>query len=732
MPNYRSLLLVQGEGANAESVRAALVKTTDAWTRVIWVKTCAEALECLAGDVASEATIVAIVVDLCLPDCQGLVAFERIFAAAPQIPILVLCAAEREEAAKQAVHEGAQDYLLKERLDDYLLPKALANMIDRAAISEALFAEKERAEVTLNSIGDAVMSCDIAGRITYLNAVAERLTGWTRTEATGLPLEDVFHVVNGTTNDVVANPMAAAISTNKTVLLEPNSILRRRDGVEAAIEDSAAPIHDRLGLVTGAVMVFHDVSATRALSLRVSHQAHHDSLTDLPNRVLLQDRLNRAMAMSQRHGKKLAVLFLDVDRFKNVNDSLGHDVGDGLLVLVAQRLLACVRSSDTVSRQGGDEFVILLPELTRGRDAAIRAEKILAVLGAPYDIDSHRVHVTASIGIVIYPDDGADSEMLLKNADFAMYHAKESGRSNFQFFRQEMNVRALERQSIEDGLRHAVEREELVLHYQPIIDMWSGELTGIEALIRWRHPHHGLLPPDHFMAIAEESRLIVPIGRWVLREACRQGKVWDSLGLPPVRIAINVSAVELRDMEFVEYVRRVLAENEFPPGRLEIEITETFLMQDSTSTAVVLRSLKQLGVRVALDDFGTGYSSLSHLKGFPIDTLKIDRAFVSDITTNAEDASIVRAVIALGKSLHIRVIAEGVESVEQLAKLKDCQCREGQGFHFGRPVASDEISRLFCKTVGDTRTFATGRSARVPLLDRPLVRKSPDGSARRN
>jgi diguanylate cyclase (GGDEF)-like protein/PAS domain S-box-containing protein len=732
MPNYRSILLVQGDCPDAKVVRAALSKTTDAWTQVIWVETCAEALQCLTGSVPRETAVAAILVELFLTDSQGLDTFDRMFAAAPQIPILVLCAPEHEELAQQAVQKGAQDYLLKGRLDDYLLPKALASMIDRAANAEALFAEKERAEVTLNSIGDAVMSCDIAGKVTYLNTVAEKLTGWTRTEAAGRPVEEVFSIFDATTRESAVNPMAAAIKGNTTVLLQPNSVLVRRDGVEAAIEDSAAPIHDRRGQVTGAVMVFHDVSTTRALSLRMSHQAQHDSLTDLPNRILLQDRLNLAMALTQRHGQKLAVLFLDVDRFKNINDSLGHDVGDSLLVLMAQRLLSCVRSSDTVSRQGGDEFVILLPELARGQDAAIRAEKILAALSAPYVIDSHQVHVTASIGIVIYPDDGGDADTLLKNADFAMYHAKEAGRNNSQFFREDMNVRALERQAIEDGLRHAVERDELVLHFQPILDLWSGAPTGVEALLRWRHPTRGLLLPEDFMAIAEESGFIVPMGRWVLREACRQGKVFESLGLTSLRIAINVSAVELRDKDFVEYVRLILRESGLAPHLLELEITETFLMQDSSSTAVVLRSLKDLGVRLALDDFGTGYSSLSHLKGFPIDTLKIDRAFVSELTTNADDASIVRAVITLGKSLKIRVVAEGVESAEQLAKLQDFQCPEGQGFYFGRGVAGDEIARLLGKIVADMRAFADGPSGEVPILDLAASRDPSKASTRRN
>jgi diguanylate cyclase (GGDEF)-like protein/PAS domain S-box-containing protein len=731
MPNHKSILLVQDDCADAEAVRAALSKKTDAWGQVVWVKNCLEASKLLAEGAAG---IAAVLLDLFLPDRQGLDTFELIFSTAPQVPVLILCDREHEELAKQAVQKGAQDYLLKGRLDDYLLPKALANMIDRAANAEALFAEKERAEVTLNSIGDAVMSCDIAGRVTYLNLVAEKLTGWSRVDAAGLPIEEVFRILDGTTREAATNPMAEAIRDNKTVLLNPNSILSRRDGIEAAIEDSAAPIHDRRGQVTGAVMVFHDVSTTRALSLRMSHQAQHDSLTDLPNRILLHDRLTQAMAMAHRHSQKLAVIFLDVDRFKNVNDSLGHDVGDRLLILVAQRLLGCVRSSDTVSRQGGDEFVILLPELTRGQDAAIRAEKILAALSAPYDIDKHSVHVTASLGIVIFPDDGKDAETLLKNADFAMYHAKDCGRSNYQFFREDMNVRALERQAIEDGLRLAVERDELVLHYQPILDLWSGAPTGVEALLRWRHPHRGLLLPEQFMAIAEESGFIVPIGRWVLEEACRQSKVWEVTGLPSVRIAINVSAVELRDKDFVEHVRNILAKTGLAPHLLELELTETFLMQDSSSTAVVLRSLKDLGVRLALDDFGTGYSSLSHLKGFPIDTLKIDRAFVSELTTNADDASIVRAVITLGKSLQIRVVAEGVESAEQLAKLQDYQCPEGQGYYFGRAVAGDELVPLLGKIVEDMRAFVEGPTGEVPTLHLAAegATKSSKPATRRN
>jgi diguanylate cyclase (GGDEF)-like protein/PAS domain S-box-containing protein len=695
MSNNRRILLVQENAADARAVRDALTNSSPYALSVDWVTRCSEAVQLLTDDAARGAEgFAAVLVELFLPDSNGLETFDRLFKVAPQVPILVLSTSRNEPIARQAVQRGAQDYLLKGRLDSYLLPKALGSMIDRAAHAEALFEEKERAQVTLNSIGDAVLSCDVASRVTYLNKVAERLIGLTGERAAGRPIEDVFHIVNATTRETIPNPMVMAIREDRTVLLAPNSMLLREDGVEAAIEDSAAPIHDRHGRVTGAVMVFHDVSTTRALSLNLAHQAQHDSLTDLPNRSLLDDRLNHAMVIARRHGVKLAILYLDLDRFKTINDSLGHDIGDRLLQAVAQRLLGCVRGSDTVSRQGGDEFVILLSELAAGQDAAISADKVLRALNEPIDIEGHHLHVTASIGIAIYPEDGEDSVALLKHSDFAMYHAKDCGRSNYQFFREDMNVRALERQSIEDGLRLALERDEFVLHYQPIVDLWSGAPTGVEALIRWRHPHRGLLFPQQFVPIAEECGLILQIGRWTLREACHQNRAWQDAGLPPMRIAVNVSAVELRHRDFVDSVRKCLLDSGLAASHLELELTETFLMQDSASTARVLRSLKEVGVRLALDDFGTGYSSLSHLKGFPIDTLKIDKSFVSELETNPDDASIVRAVIGLGRSLNIRVVAEGVETAAQLAQLQAKQCPEGQGYYFSRPVTAEELPRL--------------------------------------
>ena len=417
---------------------------------------------------------------------------------------------------------------------------------------------------------------------------------------------------------------------------------------------------------------------------------------------MFSDRLTEAIEAAYRYRRNLAVLFLDLDRFKHINDSLGHPLADRLLQSVARRLHACVRASDTVSRQGGDEFVILLTEIARAQDAAVSAEKMLQAVRTLHLIDQHDLHVTASIGIVTYPDDGTDAEALMKNADFAMYHAKDSGRNNYQFFKPDMNQRALERQSLEVDLRHALEKGEFVLHYQPKMSLETRAITGVEALIRWRHPQRGLVPPAQFIPVAEECGLIVPIGRWVLLEACRQTRAWMDAGLPRIRIAVNVSTVELRAIDFVAAVRAILTETGLEPHFLELELTETFLTQDAKATAAVLQALKDLGVSLALDDFGTGYSSLSHLKRFPIDTLKIDRSFVRDLATDAGDASIVSAVIGMGESLQIRVVAEGVETRDQFIFLQENGCPEGQGYYFSRPMVAGQLTRLLGSQVAAT------------------------------
>jgi diguanylate cyclase (GGDEF)-like protein len=398
--------------------------------------------------------------------------------------------------------------------------------------------------------------------------------------------------------------------------------------------------------------------------------------------------------MAKRHNTVLGVLYLDLDRFKHINDSVGHAVGDRVLQAVSLRLIECVRASDTVCRLGGDEFVIVLSEVAHAEDAAVCAEKILESLRVPFVMDGQELHISSSIGIAVFPSDGSEVEVLLKNADSAMYEAKGLGRDNYQFYRRELNSGANERQFLETGLRYAIERKEFELHYQPIMDLATGGCSGVEALLRWHHATRGLLLPSEFIGIAEESRLIVPIGRWMLREACWQANAWLQARATPLRLCVNVSAVELRTKEFVDGVAEILAETGFDPRFLELELTETFLMQESKSTDVVLLALKQLGVTLALDDFGTGYSSLSYIRRFPVDTLKVDRSFVRDLITDAADAGVVSAVIQMGKSLQMRVVAEGVETKDQVVYLRKMACAEAQGYYFSRPMNAADFSSL--------------------------------------
>jgi len=593
----------------------------------------------------------------------------------------------------QALLRQTNADLRETAVENALIAEALkSTATEKSLIAEALYNEKERAQVTLNSIGDAVICTGIDGRLSYFNIAAERLTQWKSAAAMGRQLDEVFHVVDANSRQIVPNIMLHAMESNIVEHLPPWCILIRPDGSELPVEDSCAPIHSRDGEVAGAVMVFQDVSAARALAERLVHQAGHDSLTNLPNRMLLNDRLYQGVSAAHRHQDSLALIFLDVDRFKQVNDSLGHPVGDLLLQSIAARLTACLRESDTVSRHGGDEFIVMLTDIDGPRDAEECAEKLLEALRLPYVLDGHELHVSVSIGIALYPQDGTEAEVLIRNADSAMYEAKEQGRDNYQFYRKELNASAHARQALEVDLRHAIDRRQLELYYQPIIDLHSGVISGAEALLRWQHPTLGVLSPVDFMSIAEESGLIVPIGQWVLRTACAQAREWQLAGMAPLTFSVNVSAVELRSKDFAGRVAAIIVDTHVEPSIIELELTETFLMQDSKSTALVLQSLKNLRLNLALDDFGTGYSSLSYMRRFPIDTLKIDRSFVKDLVSDVDDASVVRAVINLGKSLNMVVVAEGVENREQLSFLKAQQCDKAQGYLFGLPVRAEVLA----------------------------------------
>jgi diguanylate cyclase (GGDEF)-like protein/PAS domain S-box-containing protein len=557
----------------------------------------------------------------------------------------------------------------------------------------ATVSEKGVADATLDLIGEAVLRADVRGNVTYLNRKAEEMTGWPREEAKGRPMADVLRLIERE-EDTVRSAMSEDHAMEGTAA-GTNCILVRRDGVKCGIEHKVTPMHDPSGRVTGSVVAFHDVSVAQAKSIELSRLAQHDALTGVPNRVLFNDRLTQAIALAERQDKQLAVMFVDLDHFKKINDSLGHDVGDKLLKSVAGRLTDCVRRSDTVSRIGGDEFVVLLAQIERAEDAAFSAQKILRALSAPHIIDNKSLDINVSIGVSTYPTDGKDAKGLMNRADNAMYEAKEHGRNEYQFFRHEMHARLLERQSLEADLRYALGRREFLLHYQPKISLQTGEITGVEALIRWQHPQRGMIYPGQFIPIAEECGLILPIGQWVLLEACKQASAWRDSGLGAVPVSVNVSAAEFGAKDFLSGVKTVLIATGVEPQNLELELTESVLMHDAEAAVVTMGKLKAMGVQLAIDDFGTGYSSFTYLRRFPSDALKLDQSFVKEIAVDSVDASIVSAMINLGRSLKQRVIAEGIETAAQFKFLQLHGCGEGQGHYFSPAVVAEQAGRLF-------------------------------------
>jgi diguanylate cyclase (GGDEF)-like protein/PAS domain S-box-containing protein len=459
---------------------------------------------------------------------------------------------------------------------------------------------------------------------------------------------------------------------------------------------NAVRLHDEHGRPSGHRGTGRDVTDRKLAEARISYLATRDPLTELPNRVLFNDRLEQGIVAARRSGQSLALLFIDLDRFKTINDSLGHQVGDMLLKEVAARMLTCIRKGDTLSRLGGDEFVVTLEGLQQAEDAAQVAGKIIRTLARPMEIGSHTLTTSCSIGISIFPLDAEDDRTLMKNADTAMYHAKEKGRNNYQFFSPEMNVRAVERHTLETALRRAIERQEFVLYYQPQVDIRTGRVVGMEALLRWVHPERGLLAPNTFIAVAEESGLIETIGQWALRTACERAKAWQDAGYPPLKMAVNISPRQLlKPREFSRSITRVLNATGLDPQYLELEMTESLLLHNADENIAMLRKLGKDGVRIAVDDFGTGYSSLSYLRQLPIDTLKIDRTFVRDIESDPEDVAIIQAVVAMGHSLELQVTAEGVESRGQLQALAKLGCDEYQGYLFSRPLPAVEIAGKF-------------------------------------
>jgi diguanylate cyclase (GGDEF)-like protein/PAS domain S-box-containing protein len=494
---------------------------------------------------------------------------------------------------------------------------------------------------------------------------------------------------------------ATAGGTEETVefrIVASNGELKYVSAAEIGVFDLPGVVSRVIGVnvdITERKRAEEDLLTNRAV---MTHQAEHDFLTDLPNQMVLRDRIEQAIKRASRHGQKVAVLFLDLDGFKHINDSLGHPIGDKLLQSIARRLEGAVRASDTVSRFGGDEFIVLLPETQHPQGTAISAARMLEAVSTIHSVGQHELQISTCIGISIYPDDGLDSDTLIKNADAAMYQAKGRGGSSYQFFHPDMSIRAVERQFIEQSLRRALERDELSLYYQPKVDLRSGTITGVEALLRWTHPVRGPISPVQFITIAEDCGLILPIGMWVLEEACRQARMWIDAGLPAIRIAVNVSGGQFQSEHFQARVMAILEKTSIEPEYLELEVTESLLMKNPEFTASLLQGLRRKGVKVAIDDFGTGYSSLSYLQRFPIDTLKIDQSFVRQIET-VDGANIVTAIINMGRNLGMRIVAEGVETSQEVAILESMGCEVAQGYYFSRPVSSADFATLFARQI---------------------------------
>ncbi|WP_205746435.1 sensor domain-containing protein [Dyella amyloliquefaciens] len=573
--------------------------------------------------------------------------------------------------------------------------QAIAQIMDisqRKAYEEALFRERELAEVTLRSIGDAVITTDLNHRITSLNPIAEAMTGWSHAEAVGRPMSEVFRLMDSRTRQPLHNPLLDAIARDAIVELKGNAVLLHRNGFETPIEDSAASIHDHAGSVIGGVLVFHDVSETRALALKMAHLAQHDTLTGLPNRSLLQSRLEQVLVATVRRHDQAALLHIDLDHFKLINDTLGHAAGDDLLRAFAAHLREHLRNEDTVSRVGGDEFVVLLSHVDGRTGASQLCEKLMRTWQASSASRMAEFNIGFSVGISVYPDDASDAETMLRNADIAAYEVKVHGRNGYRFFTPSMSERPAARLRIEQELRKALRRGDLQLYYQPKVDARDDSIVGAEALLRWQVDGREVYVPDEFIPVAEESGLIVPIGEWVLREACRQAGEWYRAGRPIV-VAVNVSAPQFQHPDFHATLQAALAEADLPPSLIELELTERMVMSAGDQSRALMQRIKDLGVSMALDDFGTGYCSLSYLKYFPIDALKIDRTFVRDIAADADNAAITDAIITMAHGLDMIVVAEGVETPAQAEHLRRAGCSLLQGFLFGPAMPASEFER---------------------------------------
>jgi diguanylate cyclase (GGDEF)-like protein/PAS domain S-box-containing protein len=623
-----------------------------------------------------------ILLDLSLPDSESKRTFWQVYAEAPTVAIVVMTGLDDEAFASELVQAGAQDFLVKGSVDARWLARAMRYAIERKRAEERLRLAAQVFESTM----EGIVITDARNQVVSVNPAFCAMTGFESEEVLGQHRNIIW-------GDALE---AVPVSQDGSNGWRGESFLRRKSGERFPVWMS---ITDVLGLareVSHRVIVFAEITALKQTEARLHFLANHDPLTGLPNRLMFNERLQQALANAQRTGDQVGVLFVDLDRFKNVNDTLGHTIGDKLLQQVAGRVGACVRGTDTVARLGGDEFALILTNVQNDEDAQIVAQKILDAMRPAFEVDGHEIYITASIGIACCPPSGDVAELLLQRADVAMYSAKSLGKDTFRQYIPEMDAVAYERMVLENSLRRALERNEFLLYFQPQVSMDGHKIIGVEALLRWQHPELGLVAPIEFIPLLEETGLILPVGDWVLTEACLQGRRWLDQG-NAVRVAVNLSVRQFSHGDLAGKVERTLLQTGLPAALLELELTESIFMENIDQNVHTLKRIKELGVSIAIDDFGTGASSLTYLKHFPIDTLKICQSFVLNVPANPEDAAIASAVIGLAQNMSMVSVAEGVETPEQLDFLRARRCDHIQGFLFSKPMPADELSLVLAQ-----------------------------------